>query len=129
MQLEHVALWTADLEKTKAFYEKYFLVKSSALYHNTKTGFQSYFLSFDSGARLEITTKKNLGSRVAESLGYSHIAISVGGKNEVDAFAKRFVADGIELISGPRTTGDGYYEAVIKDYDGNLIELTTDFEG
>ena len=120
MHIEHVAVYTKDLEKMKAFYEKYFNVNSTELYHNKKTGFKSYFVS------LELTTKQHLSNRVAESLGYTHMAISVGTKDDVDHYVERFLADGFPLLNGPRTTGDGYYEAVIQDPEGNLIELTTD---
>ena len=126
MHIEHVAVYTKDLEKMKAFYEKYFNVSSTELYHNKKTGFKSYFVSFDSGSRLELTSKLHLSNRVAESLGYSHMAISVGTKDDVDSYVEQFLADGFPLLNGPRTTGDGYYEAVIQDPEGNLIELTTD---
>lgn len=126
MHLEHVAIWTKDLEKMREFYEKYFNVKSSELYYNQRTQFQSYFLSFETGSRLELTTKKFLSDRAADSLGYAHIAISVGTKNDVDSFVEKLVEDGCPLLNGPRTTGDGYYEAVIQDPEGNLIELTTD---
>ena len=126
MHIEHGAIWTKDLEKMKTFYETYFQVSSTERYHNKKTGFMSYFLSFDSGSRLELTSKQHLSNRVADSLGYTHLAISVGGKEDVDRFVEQFLADGFPLLNGPRTTGDGCYEAVIQDPEGNLIELTTD---
>lgn len=126
MHIEHIAIWAKDLEKMKAFYEKYFKVTSSEIYHNSKTKFSSYFLTFDSGSRLELTNKMHLSGRVADSLGYAHMAISVGKKEDVDAFVQQFLADGYPLLNGPRTTGDGYYEAVVQDPEGNLIELTTD---
>lgn len=126
MRVEHIAIWVKDLEKMKAFYKKYFDVSSSDLYHNDKTGFSSYFLAFEKGSRIELTTKQHLSNRIAESLGYSHLAIAVGDKKAVDTFAEKFIEDGFPLLSGPRTTGDGYYEAVIQDPEGNLIELTTD---
>ena len=126
MHIEHVAIWTKDLEKMREFYEKYFNVRSSERYHNKRTGIQSYFVSFDSGSRLERTSKQHLSNRIADSLGYTHLAISVGTKVDVDAYVETFLADGFPLLSGPRTTGDGYYEAVIQDPEGNLIELTTD---
>ncbi|MEI4282200.1 VOC family protein [Tetragenococcus halophilus] len=126
MKVEHIAIWVEDIEKMKAFYQKYFDVGSSELYHNKKTDFRSYFLTFAEGSRIELTTKQHLSNRVADSLGYSHIAIAVGDKSAVDDFAERFVQDGYPLLNGPRTTGDGYYEAVIQDPEGNLIELTTD---
>jgi len=126
MKVEHIAIWVKDLEKMKAFYKKYFNVSSSDLYHNDKTGFSSYFLTFEEGSRIELTTKKHLANRVPESLGYAHIAIVVGDKKAVDTYAQRFVEDGFPLLSGPRTTGDGYYEAVIQDPEGNLIELMSE---
>ncbi|MGO3115901.1 VOC family protein [Enterococcus pseudoavium] len=125
MHIEHVAIWTKDLEKMKEFYEKYFNVTSSALYHNQKTGFRSYFLSFDTGSRLELTSKQHLSNRVADSLGYTHIAISLGSKEAVDSYVEKFLDAGLPLLNRPRTTGDGYYEAVIQDPEGNLLELTT----
>ncbi|MDU0402060.1 hypothetical protein KF7HA_00363 [Lactococcus lactis] len=90
MHIEHVAIYAEDIEKIKAFYEKYFNVTSSDLYHNQKTSFKSYFLTFDSGSRMEVTTKKFLSNRIAESLGYAHIAIAVGDKQAVDEYAESF---------------------------------------
>lgn len=124
MKIEHVAVWTEDIEKMKKFYQKYFNVTSTELYHNPKTKFNSYFLSFESGSRLELTNKKFLTSKVSESLGYCHIAIAVGNKNDVYQLTKKLNEDGYPLLSGPRITGDGYYESVIQDPEGNLIELT-----
>lgn len=126
MKIEHVALWVDDLEKVCQFYQTYFQVEQSEKYQNPKTGFSSYFLSFASGSRLELTNKKYLSPRIADSLGYGHIAIAVGDKEAVDQMVEKFLAAGFPLLSGPRTTGDGYYEAVIQDPEGNLIELTTD---
>jgi lactoylglutathione lyase len=125
MKIEHVALWVTDLELVKAFYEKYFEAKAGDRYHNPKTRFSSYFLSFDEGSRLELTNKKHLSSRVADALGYGHIALAVGGKEAVDEKTALLVADGFPLLSGPRTTGDGYYESVVQDPEGNLVEITT----
>lgn len=126
MKIEHVALWVTDLELMKEFYQKYFKVTASEKYHNQKTGFQSYFLSFASGSRLELTNKKFLAPRIADSLGYGHLALAVGTKSDVDRMVTDFLEAGFPLLNGPRTTGDGYYEAVIQDPEGNLIELTTD---
>ncbi|WP_125606532.1 VOC family protein [Lapidilactobacillus bayanensis] len=126
MKIEHVALLTRDLEKMREFYEDYFDAKSGAKYENPKTKFQSYFLTFTSGSRLEICYKKFVDLQPGETLGYCHLALAVGNKEAVDHLAARFVADGYPLLSGPRTTGDGYYEAVVQDPEGNLIELTTD---
>lgn len=124
MKIEHVALLTNDLEKMCDFYETYFAVKSSALYHNPKSQFSSYFLSFESGARLEIMQKLHTAPHGFEQLGYHHLGISLGSKEKVDAFAQKLNADGYPLLSGPRTTGDGYYEAVLQDPEGNQIEIT-----
>ncbi|PCS00147.1 VOC family protein [Lactococcus fujiensis] len=126
MKIEHIGLMVKDLEGMRAFYEHYFKAKSGDKYHNPKTTFQSYFLTFDDGARLEIGTKsdfKNLQETV-NPLGYAHLAISVGTKEEVDRMAEQFLADGFTIKSGPRTTGDGYYEAVVLDPEQNEIEIT-----
>lgn len=125
MKIEHVALWVTDLELVKAFYEKYFEAKAGDRYHNPKTRFSSYFLSFDEGSLLELANKKHLSPRVADALGYGHIALAVGGKEAVDEKTALLVADGFPLLSGPRTTGDGYYESVVQDPEGNLVEITT----
>ena len=114
-----------DLELVKAFYEKYFEAKAGDRYHNPKTRFSSYFLNFDEGSRLELTNKKHLSPRIADALGYGHIALAVGGKEAVDEKTALLVADGFPLLSGPRTTGDGYYESVVQDPEGNLVEITT----
>jgi len=108
----------------KAFYEKYFEVQSNKLYHNQKTGFRSYFLTFESGARLELMNNSNISDAQENSFGYAHLAISVGSTEDVDRMAERLVSDGYLLVNGPRWTGDGYYEALFKDPEGNLIEIT-----
>lgn len=128
MHIEHVAIWVKDLEKMKAFYEKQFNVSSSELYYNPNTQFQSYFLTFETGSRLELMTKPFLASRAVDIFGYAHLAIAVGGKSDVDAFVEKLVSEKYPLLNGPRMTGDGYYEAVVQDPEGNLIELTTDLE-
>ena len=125
MRIEHVAILTKDLEKMKHFYEKYFHATSSDLYHNPRTQFRSYFLTFESGSRLELTQKMFASPMTIDSLGYTHMAMAVGDKAAVDALVDQFVQDGYPLLNGPRTTGDGYYEAVIQDPEGNFIELTT----
>lgn len=128
MHIEHVAIWVKDLEKMRAFYVDYFNVSSSELYYNPKKQFQSYFLTFESGSRLELMTKKFLAGRAVDIFGYAHLAIAVGGKADVDAFVEKMVSKQYPLLNGPRMTGDGYYEAVVQDPEGNLIELTTDLE-
>ncbi|MCY9166227.1 VOC family protein [Bacillus atrophaeus] len=126
MHIEHVAIWVRDLERMKGFYEKYFKAKSNSLYHNEKKDFKSYFLTFDNGARLEIMKKGTIDSQPSETaLGWAHLAFSTGSETEVDDLTQTLTKDGYRLVSGPRVTGDGYYESVIEDHEGNLIEITT----
>ena len=126
MKIEHLALYVRDLEGAKAFFETYFEARSNSLYHNPKTGFSSYFLSFADGARLEIMTKARVDQSQfpLERLGFIHPAFSLGSKERVDQLTQRLVADGYELLSGPRTTGDGYYESCLLGFEDNMIELT-----
>jgi lactoylglutathione lyase len=126
MKIEHVAMYVNDLLSEKEFFITYFNAQSDSGYQNEKTGFQSYFLTFEDGARLEIMKKP--GMEDAEELfnrtGYAHLAFSLGDKEKVDELTVRMLAAGYEVISGPRTTGDGYYESCILDGEGNQIELT-----
>lgn len=125
MRLEHIAVYVSDLEGARAFFEKYFGGVSNSLYHNVATGFRSYFLSFDGGARLELMTKPALPERdPAERPGYVHIAVSVGSREAVDSLSAALMADGYSVISGPRTTGDGYYECAVLGFEDLLIEVT-----
>lgn len=126
MKIEHIGLWTIDLERMKDFYEKYFSAKSGEPYHNPKKGFRSYFLTFDSGSRLELMHRDDIKHPNIESYGYTHLALSVGNEEAVDNLVHKLESDGYMLVSGPRTTGDGYYEAVIEDPEGNLVELTAE---
>lgn len=125
ISIEHVGIWVNNLEEMKSFYEKYFNTVATKKYYNPRTGFSSYFLIFKDGARLELCHQSDIVGRSKNSFGFSHLAIAVGDKIDVDAFAKRFEEDGFSIESGPRTTGDGYYEAVVSDPEGNLLELTT----
>ncbi len=126
MRIEHVAVYVNDLEKTKEFYQKYFGAKSNDIYHNINTGFKSYFLTFDDGARLEIMTAPELvqKSDALKRTGFIHLAFTLGCKQKVDELTKQLQNDGFIVTSGPRTTGDGYYESCILDHEGNLIEIT-----
>ena len=126
MRIEHVALYVNDLENTKKFYVKYLGAKSNEGYHNLKTSFRSYFLSFDDGARLEIMNKPEMPDFPKDfaRTGYAHIAFNVGSKEKVDALTAELKDDGYEVVSGPRTTGDGYYESCIVAIEGNQIEIT-----
>lgn len=126
MKIEHIALYVNDLEAAKNFFIKYFNASSNKLYHNPTTNFRSYFLFFDDGARLELMNKPDMLDLPKDfnRSGYAHIAFSVGSKEKVDLLTKRLRADGYEIISGPRTTGDGYYESCIVGIEQNLIEIT-----
>ena len=126
MKIEHVAMYVNDLEKARDFFVKYFGAKSNEGYHNPVKKFRSYFLSFNGEARLEIMNKaeqvdneKNLAAT-----GFIHLAFSVGSKEKVDDLTAQLKSDGYKVISGPRTTGDGYYESCILDLEGNQIEIT-----
>ncbi|MAU01120.1 MAG: hypothetical protein CL608_28590 [Anaerolineaceae bacterium] len=126
MKIEHVALWTQQLETVRAFYEKFFNGRSSSRYTNPKTGFTSYFLSFEDGARLELMQQPDIFGAVSptEQMGFTHLAMSLGSETAVDELTNRLHRAGYHIVSQPRTTGDGYYESVILDPDGNRIELT-----
>ncbi|MDO4906007.1 MAG: VOC family protein [Lautropia sp.] len=126
-RINHIALYTSDLDRSREFYEKYFSATSGSRYHNQSTGLQTYFLSFPSSdVRLELMTRPGLSERPDHSMneGFIHLAISVGSAQAVDALTARLMADGYHCMSGPRTTGDGYYESVVTDPDGNLLEIT-----
>jgi lactoylglutathione lyase len=131
IRLEHVALWSTDIERLKAFYQKYFDAQSGAMYVNEAKQFRSYFLSFATGARLEIMQRPGIIELPAVAVqqaytgaGYVHIAFSTGSEEAVNALTARLQADGYTRLDGPRLTGDGYYESVVLDPDGNRIEIT-----
>lgn len=126
MRIEHIALYVNDLEEARKFFIKYLGAKSNDGYHNLKTNFRSYFLSFDDGARLELMNKPEMPDQPKNlaRTGYAHIAFSVGGKEKVDALTARLKDGGYDVISGPRITGDGYYESCIVAIEGNQIEIT-----
>ncbi len=113
------------MEKARDFFIKYFGGKSNDGYHNKTTDFRSYFISFDDGSRLEIMTKPNLADTAKEvnRTGFIHLAFSVGSKEKVDELTARLKNDGYEVLSGPRTTGDGYYESCILGIENNQIEI------
>ena len=126
MKIEHIALYVCDLEGAKAFFETYFDAVSNDGYHNPRTDFRSYFLSFADGSRLEIMTKPDLtdSGNLLDRFGYAHIAFSLGSQGAVDALTTRLNAGGYPTLSGPRVTGDGYYESSILGFEGNIIEIT-----
>ncbi len=126
MRIEHIAMYVNDLEASKDFFAKYFNATSNEGYHNKKTDFRSYFLSFEDGARLEIMNRPGMEDdpKGETRTGYIHIAFSLGSKEAVDELTERMRNDGYNVVSGPRTTGDGYYESCIVGIEGNLIEIT-----
>jgi lactoylglutathione lyase len=128
MQIEHVAIWTTDLGRCKHFYTSYFGATAGPNYVNAAKGFESCFLSFDGGARLEVMTTTSLSLAQlppgAQRLGLTHLAISVGSEHGVDELTRRLRSDGITIVDGPRRTGDGYYESVVIDPDGNRSEIS-----
>ena len=128
MHINHLAIYTEDLEGMRQFYETYFQGKAGDLYHNPKKKFTSYFLSFDSGSRLELMHKDVVTSLSTESaqeyIGITHFAISVGSAEKVNELTEQLRKDGYTVIGEPRTTGDGYYESVVLDPEGNRVEIT-----
>lgn len=124
--IEHIALYVNDLEAAREFFVRYLEGSSDDGYFNRTTGFRSFFISFDSGARLEIMNKPELidPQKDLNRTGYAHVAFSVGSKEKVDALTQTLKADGYEIISEPRMTGDGYYESCIIAIEGNQIEIT-----
>ncbi|MEQ1800057.1 MAG: VOC family protein [Lacibacter sp.] len=128
MKIEHMAVWVKDLEAMKDFYCRYFQATANDKYINSSKQFQSYFLSFAEGPRLELMqmpsvpeTKDNVYDQFT---GLIHFAIALGSKEKVDTMTAQFLRDGFEVLDGPRYTGDGYYESVILDPEKNRIELT-----
>ena len=126
MKIEHVAMYVNDLEAAKEFLVTYFQAVPNEGYHNKRTDFRSYFLTFFDGARLELMTKPRMeeAEKTLDRTGLIHIAFCVGSKEAVDALTQRLKNDGYPVISGPRTTGDGYYESCIIGPEGNQIEIT-----
>lgn len=129
MHIEHVALWTGQLEELRAFYTTYLGATSNAKYVNAGKQFESYFLAFPGGgARLELMRKPEVKARSAEGqalyAGYVHLAVSAGSQEQVDALTSRLRRDGFVVVEAPHTTGDGYYESSVLDPDGNRIEIT-----
>ncbi|MCH3909202.1 MAG: VOC family protein [Bacilli bacterium] len=126
MKIEHVCINAIDIERMKDFYCRLFSFVPNEKYHNDKTGWENYFLSTDSGARLELLSKKGmpLQKKERDSSGFVHIAISLGSKEEVDKTIKKAEEEGCEILSLGRVTGDGYYEASFLDIEGNMVEIT-----
>lgn len=126
MRIEHVAMYVRDLERARDFFVEYFDGESNTGYCNQTTGFRSYFIRFEDGSRLEIMNKPEMDhqEKTVNRTGYAHIAFSVGSREKVDRLTENLRSAGYEIISGPRITGDGYYESCILDIEGNQIEIT-----
>jgi lactoylglutathione lyase len=128
MQINHVAIWTKNIETMRDFYTTYFSFTSNNKYTNAAKGFSSYFLSGIAGARLELMHRKDMkavkAAHRAEGVGFAHLAFSVGSRESVEALTARLKADGYQVVDGPRLTGDGYYESVVLDPESNRIEIT-----
>jgi lactoylglutathione lyase len=126
VRIEHIALYVNDLDAARDFFVNYLGAESNSGYHNTRTDFRSYFLTFGDGARLELMNKPNMPDPAKDPsrTGYAHIAFSVGSREKVDDLTAQLKADGYQVLSGPRTTGDGYYESSIVAIEQNLIEIT-----
>ena len=126
MRIDHVAMCVCNLERARDFFVNYFDGKANSGYHNPATGFSSYFISFEDGSCLEIMNKPEMDhlDKTVNRTGYAHIAFSVGSREKVDCLTESFRRAGYEIASGPRTTGDGYYESCIIGIEGNQIEIT-----
>jgi lactoylglutathione lyase len=128
VKIEHVAIWTKDLERLKDFYVEFFGGQPNDKYVNPRSGFESYFLTFESGARLELMQMANIPlvrpDPIVQGQGLTHLAFSVGSREEVDQLTGRLRERGYRIVGEPRTTGDGYYESVALDPDGNRVEIT-----
>lgn len=128
MKIEHIAIWCRDLETMRSFYVRYFNALSNDLYINEKKQYRSYFLSFETGARLELmqmnTVSENLNEVGSQYFGLNHFAFATGSKSMVDELTMKLALDGYKVVGEPRTTGDGYYESVVLDPESNRIEIT-----
>jgi len=128
MKIEHIAIWVCDLEKVKDFYVKYFGMECSEKYINSNKNFSSYFLSFSGAStRVEIMNRPDIVKIQGEhssSFGLTHFSISVGDKKKVNELTDILRKDGFQIVGEPRTTGDGYYESVVEDCEGNWVEIT-----
>src|SRR5579863_5548527 len=128
VRVEHIALWTDDIDRLASFYAAYFGATVGARYTNSSKGYESRFLTFESGARLELMKTSTLRPTVhapgEQRMGLTHLAISVGAEARVDELTGLLRTAGYAIVDGPRRTGDGYYESVVLDPDGNRLELT-----
>ena len=127
MKIDHVAIWTTNLEGLRNFYMHYFDASCGEIYYNHSKEFRSYFLTFDSDCKLEIMEMPNIPKSKNDTLkqytGIIHFAFKAGSKTQVDQIASQLKKDGFKVVSEPRTTGDGFYESVILDPDNNRVEI------
>lgn len=124
MHIDHIAIWVDDLENEKSFFLKYFDCSVNEKYVNTTKQFSSYFITFEGGARIELMNRPDIAKeRRGEGHGIAHFAVDAGSREKVDKMTATFLNDGHRVVSGPRITGDGYYECVVLDPEGNIIEL------
>lgn len=128
MKIEHLAIWVQDLERMRSFYLQYFDTSSGEKYINSKTGFEAYFIFFgENKTRLELMTRSDIGMFIGKrgfNMGLAHFCIAVGGKDEVNELTERLRNDNYIIFSEPRVTGDGYYESVVLDPEGNYLEIS-----
>lgn len=128
MYIHHLAVWTQDLERLRSFYQTYFEAKAGDKYTNPAKRYESYFLTFESGAKLELMCRPDITERQTgpetQFTGYTHLSIATGSEQQVDRLTVRLQKDGYPLVDGPRRTGDGYYESLVLDPDGNRVEIT-----
>jgi len=125
MQIAHIAIWTKDLETMKEFYKNYFGGESSGKYTNPVTKYKSYFIGFKGGTKLELMSKPSVADPVepGERLGLSHISFKLNSTDAVISLTEKIRSDGYTIVSEPRITGDGYFESVVLDAEGNRVEL------
>ncbi len=127
MKIDHIAIWARDLERLKDFYMKYFDMTCGEKYVNPNKNYSSYFLSFEgSETRIEIMHRPDIAERTEKQSathGITHFSIALGSKEQVDNLTERLRSDGFNIVGEPRTTGDGYYESVVEDCEGNWVEI------
>ena len=125
MKIDHIAIYVENLEATKEFFIKYFNATANNLYHNPKTELSTYFLSFEDNTRLEIMSRPNMIKTEFNLYrqGFIQLSFSIGNKEKVNELTARLKNDGYKILSGPRTTGDGYYESCVLGPENNILEL------
>lgn len=125
MRIEHIAMYVSNLEESKRFFETYFGASAGEPYHNRTTNFRSYFLTFENGIRLELMNRPEMEDveKSEKRTGFHHLAFCAGSRKKVNELTEKLRSAGFPVISGPRVTGDGYYESCVEDPEGNLIEI------